>query len=460
MRFRILRAEDFPLGTRILRPGAQGADVKELQELLAKNGFYFGKNDGKYGPLTEEAVRSLERTFRLTADGIAGRQVVTVLKNPSCQTGRIIYTVKAGENLQGISRKFSVNSDAWESISGRGNPRYRLYPGMRLLLHEKALFLWDESTDKGPSHSKSGLSKPARQLRDNIRFTNLIRPGWSIEPNGDLAGRNDESDHEPDPYRLIEASPEVWKTLLACKNLRTQLEDRLRKLKSIHFGLDLRAAPLNTIINWPKFIKRLCNDINRRTIKFLILPLLPPPGHGRKKHSYTLYTHEAPIYWLFLPLIAKFAELLIFELPLNTENPLSYVNSAAELPQALLQLGNYQLNHKSLLMITPDCWDWNLELHSNQEFPYAKAKIIRAVNPDTTTYSAAGKLTTVHYTSRRQAHCLVYRDIQGFRELFALINKVNLLGLTLRNFEVLGKAGIEVILNSCTVLTEARLFKQ
>jgi peptidoglycan hydrolase-like protein with peptidoglycan-binding domain len=458
MRFRILRVEELPLGTRILRPGAEGADVRELQELLAKNGFYFGKSDGQYGLLTEEAVRLMELTFRLTVDGIAGRQVIAALKNPSRQTGRVIYTIKAGDNLKNISRKFNVNSSAWERIPGQGNPKSRLYPGMRLLLHEKALFLWDEPATQAAAHSKdSNLSKRDRHLRNNIQFTGLIRPGWLIEPNGDLTCLEGEPGSERDSYQIIEAPPEVWKALFTSKALRAKLGNRLRKLYPMRFGFDLRAAPLNTIINWPKFIKSLYNDMNRRAIKFLILPLLPPPGHGREKHP---YTHESSIYWIYLPLLSEFAELLVFEQLIDTQNPLSYENSAAGLPQTLLQLGNLQLNHKSLLLITPDCWDWNLELASGQAFLYPKAKMIRAVNLHTTTYSTASKLTTIHYTSRRQAHCLIYRDIQGLEELFTLINKANLLGLTLRNFEVLGKSGVEVILKNCTVLPAAKLIKQ
>lgn len=461
MQFRILRVEELPLGTRILHPGAQGTDVKELQELLAQNGFYFGKNDGRYGPLTEEAIRLLERTFRLTVDGIAGHQVITALKNPSRQIGRIIYTVKKGDTLKAISRKFSVNANAWESIPGRGNPGKRLYPGMRLLLHEKALFLWDESTtqtfsktfSKITSPSKDGLSKSERQLRNNIKVTHLIRPSLLIEPNGDLICRDGESECERNAYRIIEAPPEVWKALLASQILQTKLGCQLRKLKPYHFGLDLRTAPLNTIVNWPKFMKSLCG-INHRAIGFLILPLLPPQGLPRKKRP---YTHEAPIYWLSLPLVAKFTELLIFAPLLDTENPLSYEKSAAKLPEALLQLGNRQLNHKSLLLVSPDCWDWNLDLHTGQAFPYSKAKMIRAVNPQAAKYSTADKLTTMHYVSHRQSHCLVYRDIQGFGELFALIKKTNLLGLVIRDFEVLGKAGIEIILNSWAVLPESKL---
>ncbi len=455
MQFRILRVENLPLGTRILHPGDEGADVKELQELLALNGFYSGESDGRYGPLTEEAVRLLEQTFRLTTDGIVGHQVIAVLKNPSRQTGRIIYTVKADENLTAISRKYSVNSMAWKSIPGRGNPQKRLYPGMQLLLHEKALFFWDESNVKTASNSKGGLSEPERQLQSNIQVTNLIQPGWLIDPNGDLTCRDGESVGQSDTFRTIEAPPEIWKALFTSKTLQAKLGNRLRKLSSFHFGLDLRTAPLNTIVYWPKFMKSLCNVLKRRTIRFCILPLLPPFTNSREKHP---HVHETPIYWLTMPLTAEFAELLIFEPLFNTENALSYESSATQLPQTLIQLDHRQLNHKSLLLITFDCWDWNLDLHTVQTFPYSKARMIRAANSRAAKYSTASKLTMVHYTSRHQPHCMVYQDIQGFEELFAMVHKAHLLGLAIRNFEALGQAGIEVIRNSCTIMPEVKIY--
>jgi peptidoglycan hydrolase-like protein with peptidoglycan-binding domain len=81
MRFWIVSVKKLPLGTRVLRIGAKGDDVKTLQELLVKHGCYFGKSDGVFGPLTQEAVRLMQRTFKLRVDGIAGNEVVAALKN-------------------------------------------------------------------------------------------------------------------------------------------------------------------------------------------------------------------------------------------------------------------------------------------------------------------------------------------------------------------------------------------
>lgn len=63
----------------VLRPGARGPRVRELQERLARLGFYLGPLNGYYGPLTQDAVKRMQRAFRLHHDGVAGPQVWSVL---------------------------------------------------------------------------------------------------------------------------------------------------------------------------------------------------------------------------------------------------------------------------------------------------------------------------------------------------------------------------------------------
>ena len=59
------------LGDRTLRKGDEGEDVRELQELLVVLGFKL-EADGKFGPVTEAAVKALQLECRLTVDGIYG----------------------------------------------------------------------------------------------------------------------------------------------------------------------------------------------------------------------------------------------------------------------------------------------------------------------------------------------------------------------------------------------------
>ena len=58
--------------TAVLRQGATGGEVKELQRRLKNWGYYNGAVDGIYGKGTVEAVKKFQRKNGLTADGIAG----------------------------------------------------------------------------------------------------------------------------------------------------------------------------------------------------------------------------------------------------------------------------------------------------------------------------------------------------------------------------------------------------
>jgi lipoprotein-anchoring transpeptidase ErfK/SrfK len=59
-------------GTRTLKTGAVGADVQQLQRILALKGTYTGKPDGTYGESTAQAVAAFN-----AAQGIDGGPVVT-----------------------------------------------------------------------------------------------------------------------------------------------------------------------------------------------------------------------------------------------------------------------------------------------------------------------------------------------------------------------------------------------
>lgn len=48
------------------------ADTKEVQTVLKKWGYYKGSVDGINGPKTKEAIKSFQRKYGLTPDGIAG----------------------------------------------------------------------------------------------------------------------------------------------------------------------------------------------------------------------------------------------------------------------------------------------------------------------------------------------------------------------------------------------------
>jgi N-acetylmuramoyl-L-alanine amidase len=82
--------------TAVLRQGATGGEVKELQRRLKMWGYYSGEVDGIYGAKTVEAVKYFQRKNGLTVDGVAGKATfaalgmndsVRVLENNSSQSG-------------------------------------------------------------------------------------------------------------------------------------------------------------------------------------------------------------------------------------------------------------------------------------------------------------------------------------------------------------------------------------
>ena len=56
----------------LLRQGSTGSAVVDLQQRLAAIGFSPGAADGDFGPMTDAAVRSFQRSRGLTADGVVG----------------------------------------------------------------------------------------------------------------------------------------------------------------------------------------------------------------------------------------------------------------------------------------------------------------------------------------------------------------------------------------------------
>ncbi|MBD2666358.1 peptidoglycan-binding domain-containing protein [Richelia sinica] len=57
----------------ILSFGSSGVAVRVLQKLLISNGYGIGV-DGRFGPLTETAVRAFQNQRRLSVDGVVGQR--------------------------------------------------------------------------------------------------------------------------------------------------------------------------------------------------------------------------------------------------------------------------------------------------------------------------------------------------------------------------------------------------
>ncbi len=76
------------LGTRTLRNGSTGQDVRALQQQLVARGSQI-EVDGKFGPETERAVRAFQRNQGIAVDGVVGRDTrgrLTAAATPPAET--------------------------------------------------------------------------------------------------------------------------------------------------------------------------------------------------------------------------------------------------------------------------------------------------------------------------------------------------------------------------------------
>jgi len=74
-----------PTPEPVLRSGAQGDQVKELQARLQALGYYAGEIDGQFGGGTRSAVVAFQQQHGLSADGVVGQQTRSLLFSPAAQ---------------------------------------------------------------------------------------------------------------------------------------------------------------------------------------------------------------------------------------------------------------------------------------------------------------------------------------------------------------------------------------
>ncbi|SHI73343.1 M14 family metallopeptidase [Lutispora thermophila] len=92
---------------RTLRTGSRGTDVKEVQSLLQRLGYYRGSIDGIFGSGTANAVRAFQRDYGLAADGIVGPITFGVME--PLFMGYSVYTIKPGDTLYKIAQNYGTS---------------------------------------------------------------------------------------------------------------------------------------------------------------------------------------------------------------------------------------------------------------------------------------------------------------------------------------------------------------
>lgn len=96
----------------VLQKGAQGKEVKELQNGLIIRGYNLGKVDGDFGEKTETAVEAFQKDAGLKVDGVVGENTRNALEKIK------VLSVKA-DGDKAVSKNFKVKEFACKDGSDR-----------------------------------------------------------------------------------------------------------------------------------------------------------------------------------------------------------------------------------------------------------------------------------------------------------------------------------------------------
>ncbi len=114
--------ESICLQAAVLRQGAKGGEVKEVQRRLKLWGYYKGSVDGVFGAGTRAAVVAFQKKNGLTADGVVGKATYKALGMTSS------YEILAGQSSGGSTASNGFNSSEVYLLAktiyaeGRGEP--------------------------------------------------------------------------------------------------------------------------------------------------------------------------------------------------------------------------------------------------------------------------------------------------------------------------------------------------
>jgi peptidoglycan hydrolase-like protein with peptidoglycan-binding domain len=97
---------DSKQSSQLLKEGARGSNVVNVQQLLINAGYLSGTADGIFGDSTESAICAFQRANGLMADGIVGTATLSALQSSSADStitsdGNVSF--KAGDQGDGVS---------------------------------------------------------------------------------------------------------------------------------------------------------------------------------------------------------------------------------------------------------------------------------------------------------------------------------------------------------------------
>ncbi|MEI6101367.1 MAG: M14 family zinc carboxypeptidase, partial [Eubacteriales bacterium] len=98
-----------------IRLGMSSNIIMEIQSTLQKMGYPVGQINGTYNEKTEEAVRSFQKDYELTPDGVIGPKTLDVLKR--FLLGYTTYRLKGSDTLYRLARRTGTLAEAIQTAN-------------------------------------------------------------------------------------------------------------------------------------------------------------------------------------------------------------------------------------------------------------------------------------------------------------------------------------------------------
>ena len=107
----------YALKSSTLCRGSKGEKVRQLQQALINYGYLSGSADGKFGPMTEQAVIQFQKANNLTADGLAGTKTLALLLGGTASSTTQSSSASSSQSSSAASSSSSSSSTASSSAS-------------------------------------------------------------------------------------------------------------------------------------------------------------------------------------------------------------------------------------------------------------------------------------------------------------------------------------------------------
>ena len=112
--------EESKVSDPVLKKGASGSKVKELQKLLIDKGYSCGSKgaDGKFGNDTLAAVKAFQKAHGLKADGVVGQDTWKALKSAEKPQEQLYRVIIPGQTEKAANDLINAHKGAYKEKEG------------------------------------------------------------------------------------------------------------------------------------------------------------------------------------------------------------------------------------------------------------------------------------------------------------------------------------------------------